>query len=196
MMRNILLFLILPGMLLSCSSRNIPHHYYRNQKSLDSLHSNYRSLINENVFTLFFKDRSYRSITLEIFTDTLKYIYYFKINEASLQDTLMKYKINPENFYFLMDQMTRTRSLWVSQLDYYVGSKKDSLIYIAFRSRPLWFFFTSQKYFMINWFKKPQQYDRKGVLLDLSSSVPMELNDRKSHRINDTMAYRISNRFR
>lgn len=195
MMRNILLF-VFAILFFSCSSRNIAEHYYRNQKTFDSIQANYKSLINENIFTLFFKDRSYKSITLEVFTDSLKYIYYFKINEPSLYDTLLKYKINPKNFYLLMDEMTRVRSLWVSTLDYYVGSKKESLIYIGFRSRLLWFFFTPQKYFMINWFKKPQHYNGNGMLLDLSTSVPIELNDRKSHRINDTVAYRISNRFR
>ena len=196
MMRNILLFVI--GIFLfSCSQRNIADHYYRNQKSYDSIHANYKSLIHENVFTLFFKDRSYRYITLEIFTDSLKYIYYFKTDELRLYDTIVKYKINTKDFYLLMNQMTRARSLLISQLDYYVKNKKENLIYIAFRSRPLWFFFSSQKYFMINWFTKPQQYDVKGFLLNQSlTPIPLELNDRKSYRINDTVAYRISNRFR
>ena len=196
MMRNILLFVI--GIFLfSCSQRNIADHYYRNQKSYDSIHANYKSLIHENVFTLFFKDRSYRYITLEIFTDSLKYIYYFKTDELRLYDTIVKYKINTKNFYLLMNQMARARSLWISQLDYYVKNKKENLIYIAFRSRPLWFFFSSQKYCMINWFTKPQQYDVKGFLLNQSlTPIPLELNDRKSYRINDTVAYRISNRFR
>lgn len=196
MMRNILLFVI--GIFLfSCSQRNIADHYYRNQKSYDSIHANYKSLIHENVFTLFFKDRSYRYITLEIFTDSLKYIYYFKTDELRLYDTIVKYKINTKDFYLLMNQMTRARSLWISQLDYYVKNKKENLIYIAFRSRPLWFFFSSQKYCMINWFTKPQQYDVKGFLLNQSlTPIPLELNDRKSYRINDTVAYRISNRFR
>ena len=196
MMRNILLFVI--GIFLfSCSQRNIADHYYRNQKSYDSIHANYKSLIHENVFTLFFKDRSYRYITLEIFTDSLKYIYYFKTDELRLYDTIVKYKINTKDFYLLMNQMTRARSLWISQLDYYVKNKNENLIYIAFRSRPLWFFFSSQKYCMINWFTKPQQYDVKGFLLNQSlTPIPLELNDRKSYRINDTVAYRISNRFR
>ena len=196
MMRNILFFVI--GIFLfSCSQRNIADHYYRNQKSYDSIHANYKSLIHENVFTLFFKDRSYRYITLEIFTDSLKYIYYFKTDELRLYDTIVKYKINTKDFYLLMNQMTRARSLWISQLDYYVKNKKENLIYIAFRSRPLWFFFSSQKYCMINWFTKPQQYDVKGFLLNQSlTPIPLELNDRKSYRINDTVAYRISNRFR
>ena len=196
MMRNILLFVI--GIFLfSCSQRNIADHYYRNQKSYDSIHANYKSLIHENVFTLFFKDRSYRYITLEIFTDSFKYIYYFKTDELRLYDTIVKYKINTKDFYLLMNQMTRARSLWISQLDYYVKNKKENLIYIAFRSRPLWFFFSSQKYCMINWFTKPQQYDVKGFLLNQSlTPIPLELNDRKSYRINDTVAYRISNRFR
>ena len=196
MMRNILLF-VFGIFLFSCSQRNIADHYYRNQKSYDSIHANYKSLIHENVFTLFFKDRSYRYITLEIFTDSLKYIYYFKTDELRLYDTIVKYKINTKDFYLLMNQMTRARSLWISQLDYYVKNKNENLIYIAFRSRPLWFFFSSQKYCMINWFTKPQQYDVKGFLLNQSlTPIPLELNDRKSYRINDTVAYRISNRFR
>ena len=159
-MRNILLFMILFVMLLfSCSSRNISDYYFRNQQKLNSIHANYRSLINENVFTLFFKDRSYKSVTLEIFTDSLKYIYYFKTNEPRLYDTLVKYKINPEGFYLLMNKMTLVRSLWVAKLDYYIGHKKEDLIYISFRSRPLWFFFTPQKYFIINWFQTQQHYN-------------------------------------
>ena len=196
MMRNILLF-VFGIFLFSCSQRNIADHYYRNQKSYDSIHANYKSLIHENVFTLFFKNRSHKSIMLEIFTDSLKYIYYFKTDESLLYDTLVKYKINTKNFYLLMNQMARARSLWISQLEYYVKNKKENLIYIAFRSRPLWFFFSSQKYCMINWFTKPQQYDVKGFLLNQSlTPIPLELNDRKSYRINDTVAYRISNRFR
>ena len=149
MMRNILLF-VFGIFLFSCSQRNIADHYYRNQKSYDSIHANYKSLIHENVFTLFFKNRSHKSIMSEIFTDSLKYIYYFKTDELRLYDTLVKYKINTKNFYLLMNQMARARSLWISQLEYYVKNKKENLIYIAFRSRPLWFFFSSQKYFMIN----------------------------------------------
>ena len=181
----------------SCSSRNITEYYYRNQRVLDSIHANYKSLIKENGFTLFFKDHSYKSITLEIFTDSLKYIYYFKINEARLYDTLLKYKFKPNDFYLLMNAMILVRSLWVGKLDYYVGNKKENLIYISFRSRPVRFFFSQQKYFMINWFQKPQYYDHRGILLDEKlQPAYRELNDRISHRINDTVAYRISNRFR
>lgn len=197
MMRNILLFMIVFVMLIfSCSPRNIADYYYRNKANLDSIHENYKTLIKDNIFTLFFKNRSYTSITMEIFTDSLKYIYYFKTNEPRLYDTLLKYKIRPDNFYALMNKMTSVRSLWVSNLDHYANNKKESLIYIAFRSRPLWFFFTPQKYFMINWFQKTQYYNDGGILLNGVSSIPMELNDRISHRINDTIAYRISNRFR
>src|SRR4051812_44915977 len=82
-------FLALSAGYLSCSPRNIStNYYYENQKTLDSIEINYKSLYRQNPFTVVFTSRSFKTVAIEIITDTLSYIYEFKVDEGRLYDTL------------------------------------------------------------------------------------------------------------
>ena len=67
----------------SCSSKIIPTRYYReeNKDVLDRIEESYSKTLQQKAFTLGFSDKYFQTISLEIITDSLKYVYEFGLEE-------------------------------------------------------------------------------------------------------------------
>jgi hypothetical protein len=136
-------------------------------------------------------------VSIEIITDTLKYIYEFGIDESRLKDTLAKYDLNEKGVMDLIKQMRSIHCTWINNLDYYVDEQKSSLIFISMRpvalSRP----FTNKKYYILTYFSQPQYFDSEGKLLVKRQRKRVrKINNEVFWRINDKVCYTISGRFR
>ena len=142
-----LLFIIATGMFYSCSPRNISTKYYeQNKVALDNIEQSYRSLYKQQPFIVGFTDKSFENISLEIITDSLTYIYDFKINEKRLSDSLVKFKLNNTAATAMINKMRSIRCTWVNNFDYYVNGEKKELVFLSIKpvglSRP----FSNKKY--------------------------------------------------
>ncbi len=194
----ILLTICSSGIFISCSPKNISSkYYYENEKVLDRIESNYKTLYPKGPFTVGFTDREFKTVSLEIIKDTLSYIYEFNIDEPRLADTLRKYKLNADKITGLIKEMNSIRCTWINQADFYVDEKKQSLIYMSIKpvssNRPL----TSAKYYVLTYFEQPQYYDKEGNLLDKRKVRRVrKINGDTFKRINSKVAYTISTTFR
>ena len=95
--RSTCMILLLSALMLmcSCASRKVisSNYYYENEKTLIDIEQSYKAIYQQRRFSVEFTDRSFSYISLEIKTDSIKYIYEFEINEPRLQDTLTKYHL-------------------------------------------------------------------------------------------------------
>jgi hypothetical protein len=183
---------------ISCSPRNISsRYYYENEKTLDRIESNYKSLYPKGPFTIGFTDQDYQTVSIEIIRDTISYIYEFALNEPRFTDTLKAYKLDAERISNLVNEMHRIRCTWINQADYYVDEKKQSLIYMSIKPVAMQSPLRSTRYYILTYFEQPQYYDKDGNLLDKRTVRRIRKFKGDSYkRINSKVAYTVSGTFR
>lgn len=184
--------------LLSCSSKNIStRFYYQNQKALDRIEESYKKLYPRQPFNVAFTDKSFTTVSLQIITDTLTYIYLFEVNEPRLTDTLLKYHLDAPKVVELIKDIQAIRCTWINNYNYYVDEKKNSLIFMSIKPMAISSPFTYKKYYILTYFPQPQYFDSAGHLLDKRKlSRLRKINGEIFKRINDKVCYTISGSFR
>ncbi|MEP6615411.1 MAG: hypothetical protein ABJA57_02475 [Ginsengibacter sp.] len=181
----------------SCTTTNISKYYFDHQPVLDKLHQSYSVQYSHNPFSLEYVDKSFNNISIEIFTDTMKYIYVFQPDEMRLKDTLAKYHLVAGGISELLTGMRAVHCNWINNLDYYVDQTKNSLVFMSIRPMGFHFPFKRKKYYILSYFSQPQYYDKEGRLLDKKRRRKIrKINEDVFKRITDKVAYTISDRYR
>jgi len=194
----ILIVPIMTALLFSCSPKNISTKYfYENEKVLDSIEESYKALYNKAPFNLGFTDRNFKTISIEIITDTLSYIYEFGIDETRISDTLTAYHLNAINTNRLIKQMHDIRCTWINYSDYYVDEKKHTIILMSIKPVALKSLFSYAKYYVLSYFPQPQYFDSGGRLLDKRKLRRLrKINGEVFKRINSKVCYSVAGHFR
>ena len=186
--------------LYSCSPKNITEKYYfEHEKVLDKIEESYKELYKHKPFTLAFTDRFFSTVSVEIITDTLTYIYDFPVtDEKRLTDTLARFNLNAPEIVELARQMRSIRCTWVNNFVYYdADEKKNSVIFMSIKPVARKALFSYSKYYILTYFSQPQHFDAEGRLLDRRELRKLQkINGEIFMRINDKVCYTISGTFR
>jgi len=184
--------------MLSCSSRNITaKYYYEHEQTLNRIEESYQDLYRQQPFTVAFTAKDFKTISLEIITDTLSYIYEFPLHESRLTDTLVKYGLPAPGVIELIRQMQSIRCTWTNMLTYYVDEKKNSMVFMSVKSVKRVLPLSYKKYYVLAYFSQPQSFDGSGKLLDKKTTRRLrKINGQTFNRINDKVCYTISGHFR
>ncbi|MGB4843825.1 MAG: hypothetical protein WBP16_05120 [Ferruginibacter sp.] len=185
-------------LLISCSPKNFSSKYYHeHEKVLDQIEESYKKIYSATPFNIGFTSKDFNIVSLGIKTDSLKYIYEFKTDETRLADTLAKYKLPAAAVIKLITQMQSISCIWISNYDYYVDGKKQSLIFMSIKPVAVNALFSNKKYYILTYFQKPQYFDENGQLLDKRSIRRLrKINGDIFHRINDKVCYSVSVNYR
>jgi hypothetical protein len=195
---HILLIPFIAALLFSCSPKNIStKYYYENEKTLDRIEESYKALYPLGPFNVGFTDRNFKTVSLEIITDTLSYIYEFGVNETRILDTLSAYNLNTTRISTLIKEMRDIRCAWISYSDYYVDEKKHNMILMSIKPVALKSLFSYAKYYVLSYFPQPQYFDSEGRLLDKRKLRRLrKINGEVFHRINNRVCYSVAGHFR
>ncbi len=181
----------------SCTTTNISNYYSQNRKVLDNIEQIYKEQYRRNHFSILFTDRSFKNVSIEILTDSIRYIYEFGATEDRMKDTLLKYHLPVQEIKELIIAMQSVHCTWIDNLDYYTDGKKNLLIYMSIRSRAFNFPLMDKKYYILTYYSQPQYYDSEGRLLDRRKRRQLrKINNEIFWRINDSVCYTISGIFR
>ena len=193
-----LLILGIVCLIASCSPKNIStKYYYENSDVLDKIEETYKELYLLQPFNIAFTDRHFKTIAVEIITDTLSYIYEFEVKEPRLYDTLVKYHINAPKALELIQQIQSIRCTWINSYNYYEDEAVNSLIFMSIKPKVLKSPFSNKKYYILTYFEQPQYFDSYGRLLDKKQLRRIwEINGEIFKRINNKVCYTVSEKFR
>ena len=180
----------------SCTKLNITKYYRRHHPALDSIEDTYRKAYSQKPFSIEFTDRPFDRVSLELITDTLTYIYEYRFGETRLQDTLKKYGYDSIPINWLITRMRSMECTWIDKLDYYAEEQRHSLIYLSLWPRAFNSPFVNKKYYILTYFQQPQYFDSQGRLLTGRRRHIRKINAAVFFRLNDKVAYTISDRFR
>lgn len=195
---NTTILLLISVAIYSCTqTANISKYYSQNRLILDSIQDSYKDQYRQRPFSIQFTDKSFNNISIEILTDTFKYIYEFIVSENRMKDTLAKYNLSVPGIHKLISQMASIHCTWINNLDYYVANRKESLVFMSIRAKSFNYPFTNKKYYILTYFLQPQYYDAEGRLLDRGYRKKIrKINEDVFKRITNKVAYTISDRFR
>jgi hypothetical protein len=189
-------FLIVAGTS-SCTKLNISRYYRRHHPALDSIEDTYRAAYGKKPFSIEFTDRPFDRVSLELITDSLTYIYEYRVGETRLQDTLKKYGYDSIPIDWLIARMRTMNCTWIDKLDYYAEEQRHSLIYLSLWPRAINSPFVNKKYYILAYFQQPQFFDTQGRLLTGRRRRHVrKINAEVYFRLTDKTAYTISDRFR
>ncbi|MES1226575.1 MAG: hypothetical protein ABUT20_64465 [Bacteroidota bacterium] len=195
----IILFLLSVLFLFSCKApKGFAKSYYKkNETILTGIEETYRTLYKQKPFSIEFSDRSFKYISIEFITDSLKYIYEFSLDETDLKDSLTKFGYDAKAIVSLISNMKSIECTWINNLDYFTNGKRKSLIFISIRPRRLDIPYNTKKYYILTFYPQPQYYDKEGRLLEGRRLRKLRrLNEETFWRINDKVCYTLSDRFR
>lgn len=193
------LFILLAFTLGACShSKNFSREFYTgNSEILHSIQQRFRSHYQERPFAIEIKDKAFEQVGLEIITDSIRYIYSFYLDDPALRDTMRKYNFDIPFMDSLIADMRRAHCTWLTNLDYFENLQKRHLVFLSIRHHRLESLFKKDKYFTLAFFNSPQPFDDRGRLLDRSNrKQPRKINGAVFFRMNDSVAFAISNDFR
>ena len=195
--KKIIFLLAFSSIIFSCRTANISNYYFKNQQVLGSIKGTYIQQYKNKPFSIEFTDKLFNHVSIEFITDSIKYIYEFEIKESRIKDTLIKYNLQSGEVQRIIAQMKSIHCIWINNLDYYTDNKKKQLVFISIKSKPLILPFNNKKYFIITYFSQPQYFDAEGRLLDKRHLHKLrKINEDIFKRINDKVAYTISDRYR
>jgi hypothetical protein len=183
----------------SCATRKTfpTHYYHENEDTLVQIEQAYRALYAVKPFSVEFTDKAFSNISLEIKTDSIRYIYTFDVNEPRLQDTLLRYGIPSAGVMSMINKMRSIKCIWISMMDYYTNGQKNTLVFMSIRNVAVHLPFKSEKYYILTFYSQPQYYDSEGQLLAGRNLRRLRrINDEIFRRITDKVCYTISGRFR
>jgi hypothetical protein len=199
-LKQTIYFLLMGSLVVSCASapKHFPVKYYKeNEKTLMRMESTYNRLYRTKPIAAEFLDNDFRYVTVEMKTDSLRYIYEFDLSDKKLNDTLLKYGYDTTSVMRLIRDMQKIKCTWINNLDYYVDGAKQNLVYMSIRPKALDIPFARKKYYTLTFYKQPQYYDAEGRLLDRRNRRRLRrINNEIFRRINDRVCYTLSAKFR
>ena len=90
---NIIILLIASISFVSCTvSKTYPKEYYEQHRStMHEMEKQYDKITQQKLIAVAFDDLDYNDLSLEMKTDTVRYIYDFKYGEKRIDDSLLKF---------------------------------------------------------------------------------------------------------
>jgi hypothetical protein len=188
-------------LLVSCKTAlplRFPEKYYKeNQATITQIEKNYSNINKLMPIVIEFSDNGFNYVTIEMKTDTLRYVYEFKITEKRLMDTLQKFGYDTGAVFKLITDMKSIKCTWINRLEYYIDEKKQFLVFLSIRPKMFDLLFNSKKYYTLTFYNQPQYYDNEGRLLDKRYRNKLrKINSEIFWRINNKVCYTVSNRYR
>ncbi len=198
---HIIMALMLAVLFASCATsppRQFPIKYYKeNEATILQIEKQYNKLFRNKPIAAEFSDNDFKYITIEMKTDSLRYIYEFNLTEKRLGDTLHKYGYDTMAVLKLIKDMQAIKCTWINSMDYYLDDGKQSLTFMSIRPKQLDLPFAEKRYYILTFYKQPQYYDTEGRLLDKRNRRRLrKVNNEVFWRINDRVCYTLSDKFR
>lgn len=195
-----LLYVLLGSIGFSCvkiPSQFAAKYYKKHETNLIQIEHLYTEANKNKPLIIDFADNAFNYVTLQIKTDSLRYVYEFSLFEKSIQDSLHKYGYDTTSTMKLIKQMKAIKCTWINTRDYYIDGVKQNLVFMAIRPTDVDLPFSNKKYYILTFYKQPQYYDAEGKLLDKRNRNRLrKLNDEIFYRINNKVCYTISDSFR
>lgn len=174
-------------MLTSCRApEKLSKKYYtQNETTLKQINALYNEIYDVNPFILGFTDAKFRNYSLELTTDTMRYVYNTSIMNFSVNDSILRFGLDSNRLSRLGKIMKKSRCICVARHFFYWKEKKYAANWLFFRQAKTGLF-KERRYHVLIFFRE-----------DLPAGLPPEfISGEQLTLLKDHVYYTISNRFK
>lgn len=186
--RNLLIAGSLPCLLMmSCNvQEKLSRKYYLSKKTdLKQINEAYDKLYKINPFILNFTDAQFKKYSVEVSTDTVRYVYNTSIMNFSVADSLKRFGLTITDLKKLGEQMFRSKCICVAKHSFYLEEKEYPANWLYFKQSKSGMFKESRYHVLI--------FFQKGLT---DSNRKTFLEKQKLMQLDKDVFYTISNRFK
>jgi hypothetical protein len=161
--------------------------YYKkyDDKLLDII-KQYDKLSAHHNFMCGFTDRTFKYFSIEIKTDSVRYVYNSAVRNFQLADSVIKFQIDTAGVRRMAIDMYKIKCLWVGKADFYPQKQKVTIDYLAFgmpaNNNP----FNESKYLVVAYPKEKWNDSLKNYLI---TSTGIQF-------LSDKAFFTVSNKFK
>jgi hypothetical protein len=160
-------------------------YYLSHSNELNQINSAYNKLYKTCPFILNFTDTRFRHNSIEISTDSVRYIYNTSIMNFSIADSIKKFGLSYKAIKSLGESMVRTRCISVARHSFYEGGQEFSANFLFFKQAKAGMFKES-RYHVIIFFNEV-----------LNPSIIKTFTEKQDlQQLGDNVFYTVSNRFK
>jgi hypothetical protein len=166
--------------LVSCtaaSKRKSADYYNQNKTALDNLQKLYEQLYRQQPFSAGFTDKSYKYYTMEVKTDTVRYVYNTEKNKEQVYSMIDRFNYDTMKLKELSAKMKTLQCLWLSKSSFFVNDKKETVTFLSFKSAAVNKPFVENKYYILIFLPHPitspdiKERIKKGDLVKIDELV-------------------------
>ena len=132
------------------SERKSAKYYQQNKTQITEILKLYEKLYAQQPFSGGYSDKSYKYVTMEILTDTVRYIYSSKgDSKTKLFETIRKFDYDTTMLKKWSIQMKDIKCLWLSKATFNVNQKEEIVTFLSFKSVLIDKPFVENKYYIL-----------------------------------------------
>ncbi len=160
--------------------------YFDNEDKIKKLVADYEKLYAIQPFEFGFSDKRFKYYTIQMYTDSIRYIYNTETGSDLIFEEMRQSKLNREDLTSIAMQIKDLRCLWIGKSDLYLDGKKTVSTNLSFRSVMFSTPFSENKYYILAFFD--------GEIPN--SKAKRRLRKYSYRSIDDDVFFTISTRFR
>ncbi len=160
--------------------------YFENKTKIDHLIKGFNTLYDKQPFAIGFSDKRFKYYTIQMYTDTVRYIYSTHMDRNLIFQEMIQSKLTEKDLKVIAQQIKELKCLWIDKSDMYIDGVKTSTTHLSFKSLLFNRAFDENKYYN---------------LVFLETSIPKRTTTRRLrkygyHEITKNVYFTISSRFR
>ena len=160
-------------------------YYLTNKTALMQINNEYDKLYEINPFILNFTDAQLKKYSVEVSTDTVRYVYNTSIMNFSVADSLKRFGLTITDLKNLGEKMFRSKCICVARHSFYLEEKEYPANWLYFKQAKSGMFKESRYHVLIFFQKGLTDTKRKAFL-----------EKQKLMQLDKDVFYTISNRFK
>ncbi|ULQ57873.1 hypothetical protein KJS94_06635 [Flavihumibacter rivuli] len=168
------------------SKRKTAGYYFENKEAITQVRRYYDALYKIQPFSFGFADKKFKHYTIEVTTDTIRYIYNTDQSRDEMYATILQSDYDTIVLKDMAEQMKAIKCLWVDKSSFYLDGQKETVTFLSFKSVLIDKPFVENKYYTLVFFDT----------LTTHPEIKARVKRGEFHQIDDKVFFTIGNRFR
>lgn len=187
MMRSLYISFVAIVLFASCRTpeKLSKSYYVLHKNELKTIIETYNQLYEIKPFILGFSDARYRKYSLEVSTDTVRYVYNTSIMQFSVADSIKRFGFDSSHMKKLGQMMRKSKCICVARHFFYWDNKEYAANWLFFRQSGSGLF-KERRYHVLIFFKDALPENARKEFIEQQKLEPLE----------DNVFYTVSNLFK
>jgi hypothetical protein len=160
--------------------------YIENKAPIDKLIKDFNALYDKQPFALGFSDKRFKHYTIQMYTDTVRYIYNTQQDRTMVFSEMIASPISESELSIIAKQIKELKCLWIDKSIMYIDGVKTPSTHLSFKSVL---------------FNRPFDENKYYNLVFLETYIPKRTTTRRLRKygyseVSKNVYFTISNRFR